>query len=582
MDKKVSNLERVRVSRGMTQDQLAEKSGIPIRTIQVYECLARNINGTNVERLLDLCLALNCRLEDIIEGNGANEKARAVRNMDVQAVPGLEQYMPPYPQNLLQDVFEDKDAAWNCIDGENTLDHLYRSLPENWGDILKLRYRDNCTLEEIGNRYQVTRTRSGQIIHAALEKLKTPENITCLQMGIDAYEDYCEKAVHSERVKKASRQLSEISIEKLNLSARVHNALMRAGYDTIDKVADLNFEKIVAIKGMRETAANEVLTKIKVYIENRNPPVAEFRKIYEHDMDLLIMEEFVADRGFAQLFLDKIHFGDEYVIHKASHSLADADGESDITLVLQYPQKRIALLIEDKIDAQTMPEQSQRYHIRAQHAISRGEYDEYYVILAAPADYHKEHETDRNAAYEYRICYEELREYLCKQGSARAMFKTAIIDCALKEKKAGYQVQESPAVTEFWMKLRQFCKEQYPQLHMVGEDAPKGSAARWPEFRTSLGTIKVIYKSQKGVVDLEFPRYGDRIADLHSIIGDRMMEPMQIEKTGRSASVRLFDENWILDFTQAFDVCRTIIADVLQAVSKLCQFASTVNYSELY
>jgi hypothetical protein len=320
----------------------------------------------------------------------------------------------------------------------------------------------------------------------------------------------------------------------------------------------------------------------KGFFEKSNPPVADLRKVYERDMDLLIMEEFISDRGFAQLFLDKIHLGDDYILHKASHSLADTDGESDITLVLQYPDKKIALLIEDKIDAQTMPGQSQRYHIRAQHAISRGEYDKHYVILAAPADYHKEHETDSNAAYEYRICYEELREYLCKQGSARAMFKTAIIDCALKEKKAGYQVQEVPAVTEFWVKLRQFCKEQYPQLHMVGEDAPKGASARWPEFRTSLGTLKVIYKSQKGYVDLEFPRYGDRIADLQSIIGDRLMEPMQIEKAGKSASVRLFDEKWVLDFTQHFDAYRTVVADVLQAVSRLCKFASTLNYSELY
>lgn len=308
----------------------------------------------------------------------------------------------------------------------------------------------------------------------------------------------------------------------------------------------------------------------------------EFKKIYEHDMDLLIIEEFISDRNFARIFLDKLQLSDDYAIHKVSHSLADSDGESDITLILQYPDKRVALLIEDKIDAQTMPEQSARYHKRAQSAISRGEYDCYYVMLAAPADYHREHANDGNAAYEYRICYEELREYLSKQDYARAVFKTAMVDCALREKKAGYQVQEVPAVTEFWIKLRQFCKENYPQLSMVGEDAPKGAAASWPEFRTSLGTVKVVYKSQKGFVDLELPQYGDRIAELHSIVGDRMAEPMQIWKTGKSASVRLSDEKWVLDFTQDFGACQPAISDILQAVSKLCKFASALNYSELY
>lgn len=229
-----------------------------------------------------------------------------------------------------------------------------------------------------------------------------------------------------------------------------------------------------------------------------------------------------------------------------------------------------------------MPEQSGRYHIRAQSAVSRGEYDCYYVMLAAPADYHKWHEADRNASYDYRICYEELREYFCKQNHMRAAFKVAMIDCALKEKKTGYQVLEVPAVTEFWIKLRQFCKENYPNLNMVGETSPKGAAASWPEFRTSLGTIKVIYKSQKGYVDLEFPKYGDRTADLLSIIKDRMTPTMQVWKTGKSASVRIANDSWILDFSRDFDSCKDIVSEILQAVSTLHEFASALNYSELY
>ena len=310
--------------------------------------------------------------------------------------------------------------------------------------------------------------------------------------------------------------------------------------------------------------------------------IVEFKKIYEHDMDLLIIEEFISDRNFAKLFLDKLQLPENYTIFKAHHSLADSDGESDITLILQYPDRRVALLIEDKIDAQTMPAQSDRYHRRAQNAIARGEYDCHYVILAAPADYHKEHMADVNAAYEYRICYEELRDYLDNQLNPRAAFKTAIIECALKEKKAGYQVQEVPAVTEFWMKLRQFCKENYPNLNMVGEDAPKGASASWPEFRTSLGTIKVIYKSQKGHVDLEFPKYGDKAADLLSKIQGNMAAPMQVWKTGKSASLRIANDRWILDFSQDFDKCKDTVCEVLQAVSTLCNFASSLNYSDLY
>ena len=308
----------------------------------------------------------------------------------------------------------------------------------------------------------------------------------------------------------------------------------------------------------------------------------EFKKIYERDIDLLIMEEFISDPGFARLFLDKLQLPNGYTVHRAVHSLSDADGESDITLILQYPDQKIALLIEDKIDAQTMPQQSARYRKRADAAIARGEYDAYRTMLAAPSAYHEEHLSDSNAAYDCRICYEELLEYLSRQTHARTAFKAAMLEFALKEKKSGYQVQEVTAVTQFWRALRQFCKENYPHLHMLGEDSPKGASAAWPEFRTSLGIVKVIYKSQKGSVDLEFPKYGDHIADLRSMIGNRMTPSMQIQKTGKSASISLRNDRWILDFSQEFASCKPVIAEVLQAVSTLCDLASTLNYSELY
>lgn len=313
-----------------------------------------------------------------------------------------------------------------------------------------------------------------------------------------------------------------------------------------------------------------------------NETAIEFKKIYEHDIDLLMIEEFLSDRNFARLFLDKLQLSDNYTVCKASHSLSDSDGESDITLILQYPDKKVAVLIEDKIDAPTMSEQSERYRKRAQTAISRGEYDVPYIMLAAPADYIREHRDDSNAAYPYSICYEELRDHFRKQPDPRSAFKAAMIDHALKEKKAGYQVSEVPAVTVFWIKLRQFCKENYPQLDFVGKVAPKGAASGWPEFRTSLGTIKVVYKSQKGYVDLEFPKYGDKTGVLRSIIGDRMKPFMLIRPAGKSASVRIKNENWILDFSQDFETHKDTVAEILQAVSSLCDFASTLNYSELY
>ncbi|MBQ7332484.1 MAG: ACT domain-containing protein, partial [Opitutales bacterium] len=58
----------------------------------------------------------------------------------------------------------------------------------------------------------------------------------------------------------------------------------------------------------------------------------------------------------------------------------------------------------------------ERYYKRGNKGIEQGDFDSFNVILAAPHDYHAEHSSDKNAAYEYRICYEEMLE-LAASGS---------------------------------------------------------------------------------------------------------------------------------------------------------------------
>lgn len=63
---KNDKLKGVRLAAGLSQSQLAEKTGINIRMIQHYEQGVKDLNGAKVETLLKLCNALNCSLRDII------------------------------------------------------------------------------------------------------------------------------------------------------------------------------------------------------------------------------------------------------------------------------------------------------------------------------------------------------------------------------------------------------------------------------------------------------------------------------------------------------------------------------------
>lgn len=59
-------LQAVRQSRGLSQSQLAQKADINRRTLQDYEQGNKDLNSAKLETILRLCIALQCKMIDII------------------------------------------------------------------------------------------------------------------------------------------------------------------------------------------------------------------------------------------------------------------------------------------------------------------------------------------------------------------------------------------------------------------------------------------------------------------------------------------------------------------------------------
>ena len=65
--KSETNLKILRKKVGITQRQLADLSGVPVRTIQQYEQKQKNINKAQAEYLIKLAKALCCTVDALIE-----------------------------------------------------------------------------------------------------------------------------------------------------------------------------------------------------------------------------------------------------------------------------------------------------------------------------------------------------------------------------------------------------------------------------------------------------------------------------------------------------------------------------------
>lgn len=266
-----------------------------------------------------------------------------------------------------------------------------------------------------------------------------------------------------------------------------------------------------------------------------------FREVTERDMDMLFLEEFACSEKFLQIFTDKIQITNAEALSLYSSKTDPSLGESDITVIVEADGMKIGLLIENKIDAPAMPEQAERYFKRGNEGIAHDDYNAFYVFIVAPEKYLCHNQEAPN--YTYQIKYEDILKYFEEVDDSRANFKIQQIRQAIDKQKKSYQVKVDPAVTEFWSKYAGYQKKHFPDLYFIYKGGEKGTNATWPRFRTVMDKLHINHKTERGYVDLTIDRFGERIVNVEKLltdtVGDYLKEGISVQKTGRSASVRL-------------------------------------------
>lgn len=74
-----SNLRKIRISRGLSQQDLSDATKITKRLIQAYEQGYHDISNGKLDTICTLCIALRCTIEDIIDDIDTLEKYKRVK-----------------------------------------------------------------------------------------------------------------------------------------------------------------------------------------------------------------------------------------------------------------------------------------------------------------------------------------------------------------------------------------------------------------------------------------------------------------------------------------------------------------------
>ena len=295
------------------------------------------------------------------------------------------------------------------------------------------------------------------------------------------------------------------------------------------------------------------------------------KKVYERDIDLYIINKFINDSKFKELFLKKINC-QNYQVCKCLHSFSDENGESDITIILENDNRKIGLLIEDKINAIAMPEQYKRYILRAEKQKHEGLFDNYYIFIIAPKSY-----IDSNTEakkYDNKISYEEILDYISGDVYGESLIKKAI-----EEKKKGYDVVENKAVTLFWEKYYEMVENRFSDLKLNRYEGARGSDANWPIFFTPIEKIQIFHKSDRGFVDLTIRSVSQYYFEVYDIVKNVLKENMTLQKTGKSLAIRIVVPK--IDFKKDFKEQEENVIKCLEVVRELQKFMRKIDYMEI-
>lgn len=111
--------------------------------------------------------------------------------------------------------------------------------------------------------------------------------------------------------------------------------------------------------------------------------------VRELHIDLLFLEEFYSSEDFREWFIKNtvgIHSNVKKLL-RTDHSVFELERESDLEITFEGPNGELLFLIENKINAQFQPNQTEDYTNRGNEYIRRGKCVEFYTILFAPEDY---------------------------------------------------------------------------------------------------------------------------------------------------------------------------------------------------
>lgn len=236
-------------------------------------------------------------------------------------------------------------------------------------------------------------------------------------------------------------------------------------------------------------------------------------------------------------------------------------------MLIEHKERgRVAIMIEDKIDAPPQPQQVERYHQRGRQGIADGLWQEYFTCLCSPQKYLPE---ENRGEWHCLLRFEEIISHLeqSSERDVRTEFVVKVLQQAIKKRERGSLVPDL-AAKEFWDGYKRFCQEEFPNLSVSRVGPAPSRNECWPAFAAGMlpSDVRLEHKPSKGRVHLTFSnrRVDDVKPKLLSLLSDTQL---LVERTSNSCA--LSREVGKVNITVPFELQRTAVHQALDAVHEI-------------
>lgn len=184
----------------------------------------------------------------------------------------------------------------------------------------------------------------------------------------------------------------------------------------------------------------------------------------ERDIDLLLLEELHHSTSFLALIAKYAGIAPA-VLKWARHSVysgtGEEKGETDILAVIDSPNGRVALMIEDKIGAAMQPDQAKRYHARGEQLCAPGNKEgitSYLTLLCAPANYLA---AVPEGDWHKKLKFEDIADWFAKQDDPRAKWRHDALRFAITRQRGSVAEVKDEVLLKFKHDYMSYCRKMH-------------------------------------------------------------------------------------------------------------------------